>query len=58
MELTPGVAEAVSLCAVDKSLNSQVLYIVKLVGTLLLDLLRMLLIPLVFSSIIVGVANL
>ena len=35
-----------------------VLYGAKLVGTLFLDLLRMVLIPLVFSSIVVGVANL
>ncbi|MGE5493658.1 MAG: dicarboxylate/amino acid:cation symporter [Actinomycetota bacterium] len=34
------------------------LYGAKLVGTLFLDLLRMVLIPLVFSSIVVGVANL
>jgi Na+/H+-dicarboxylate symporter len=34
------------------------LYGAKLVGTLFLDLLRMILIPLVFSSIVVGVANL
>jgi Na+/H+-dicarboxylate symporter len=34
------------------------LYGAKLLGTLFLDLLRMILIPLVFSSIVVGVANL
>ena len=34
------------------------LYGAKLIGTLFLDLLRMILIPLVFSSIVVGVANL
>ncbi|PKO90434.1 MAG: dicarboxylate/amino acid:cation symporter [Betaproteobacteria bacterium HGW-Betaproteobacteria-10] len=34
------------------------LYGAKLVGTLFLDLLRMILIPLIFSSIVVGVANL
>jgi Na+/H+-dicarboxylate symporter len=34
------------------------LYGAKLVGTLFLDLLRMILVPLVFSSIVVGVANL
>lgn len=34
------------------------LYIAKLVGTLFTDLLRMVLIPLVFTSIVVGVANL
>lgn len=34
------------------------LYAAKLVGTLFLDLLRMVLIPLIFSSIVIGVANL
>ncbi len=34
------------------------LYGAKLVGTLFLDLLRMVLVPLVFSSIVIGVANL
>jgi Na+/H+-dicarboxylate symporter len=34
------------------------LYIAKLIGTLFIDLLRMVLIPLVFTSIVVGVANL
>jgi Na+/H+-dicarboxylate symporter len=37
---------------------SNSLYGAKLLGTLFLDLLRMILIPLVFSSIVVGVANL
>ena len=36
----------------------QTLYGARLIGTLFLDLLRMILIPLVFSSIVVGVANL
>ncbi|MBI2307424.1 MAG: dicarboxylate/amino acid:cation symporter [Rhodocyclales bacterium] len=35
-----------------------VLYAAKLVGTLFLDLLKLVLVPLVFSSIVVGVANL
>ena len=39
-------------------LTQDALYVAKLVGTLFLDLLRMVLIPLVFSSIVVGVANL
>lgn len=34
------------------------LYAAKLIGTLFIDLLRMILIPLVFTSIVVGVANL
>lgn len=34
------------------------LYVAKLTGTLFLDLLRMVLVPLIFSSIVVGVANL
>ncbi len=37
---------------------SGTLYAAKLIGTLFLDLLRMILLPLVFSSIVVGVANL
>ena len=36
----------------------EVLYGAKLVGNLFLDLLRMVLVPLVFSSIVIGVANL
>ena len=40
------------------SLAPSVLYGAKLIGTLFLDLLRMVLLPLVFSSIVVGVANL
>ncbi|MCB4358191.1 dicarboxylate/amino acid:cation symporter [Quatrionicoccus australiensis] len=39
-------------------LAQNTLYGAKLVGTLFLDLLRMVLVPLVFSSIVVGVANL
>jgi len=40
------------------TLAENTLYGAKLVGTLFLDLLRMVLIPLVFASIVVGVANL
>ena len=40
------------------AIASSVLYVAKLVGTLFLDLLRMLLVPLIFSSLVVGVANL
>jgi Na+/H+-dicarboxylate symporter len=39
-------------------LAANTLYGAKLVGTLFLDLLRMVLIPLIFSSIVIGVANL
>ena len=39
-------------------LTANTLYGAKLVGNLFLDLLRMILVPLVFSSIVVGVANL
>ncbi len=39
-------------------LRQDTLYVAKLVGTLFLDLLRMVLVPLVFSSIVIGVANL
>lgn len=40
------------------SLTQNTLYTAKLVSTLFIDLLRMVLIPLVFTSIVVGVANL
>ena len=40
------------------SFSAPVLYGAKIVGTVFLDLLRMVLLPLVFSSIVVGVANL
>lgn len=40
------------------SITQNGLYAAKLVGTLFIDLLRMVLIPLVFTSIVVGVANL
>ena len=39
-------------------LRQDTLYGAKLVGTLFLDLLRMVLVPLIFASIVVGVANL
>lgn len=39
-------------------LRHDTLYAAKLLGTLFLDLLRMVLVPLVFASIVVGVANL
>lgn len=40
------------------ALRQDTLYGAKLVGTLFLDLLRMVLVPLIFASIVVGVANL
>jgi len=40
------------------SFSAPVLYGAKILGTVFLDLLRMVLLPLVFSSIVVGVANL
>lgn len=42
----------------ESSITQSGLYIAKLTGTLFIDLLKMVLIPLVFTSIIVGVANL
>ncbi len=42
----------------ESSIVQHGLYAAKLVGTLFIDLLRMILIPLVFTSIVVGVANL
>ncbi len=42
----------------ESSVTQQGLYAAKLVATVFIDLLRMILIPLVFTSIVVGVANL
>ncbi|MBP6367900.1 MAG: dicarboxylate/amino acid:cation symporter [Nitrosomonas sp.] len=42
----------------ESSVTQNSLYVAKLVGTLFIDLLRMVMIPLVFTSIVVGVANL
>lgn len=42
----------------ESSITQSGLYIAKLTGTLFIDLLKMVLIPLVFTSIVVGVANL
>ncbi len=42
----------------ESTVTQKSLYVAKLVGTLFVDLLRMVLIPLVFTSIVVGVANL
>jgi len=55
-----GVAAGLALSASGKesALTTGTLYGAKLVGTLFLDLLKMVLIPLVFSAIVVGVANL
>jgi len=55
-----GVAAGFALSASGKesALATGALYGAKLVGTLFLDLLKMVLIPLVFSAIVVGVANL
>jgi Na+/H+-dicarboxylate symporter len=43
---------------VESDLSQQVLYFSGLLGTLFIDLLKMILVPLVFTSIAVGVANL
>ena len=54
-----GIAGGLWLNAIGPSpLRTDTLYGAKLVGTLFLDLLRMVLVPLVFASIVVGVANL
>ena len=44
--------------APNTALNEAILYSAGLVGSLFIGLLKMVLIPLVFSSIVVGVANL
>lgn len=55
-----GVAGGLVLAAADKGapVTQSTLYAAGLVGTLFIDLLKMVLIPLVFTSIAVGVANL
>ncbi len=55
-----GIAIGFGLVAIGKdSATAQTsLYVANLVGTLFIDLLKMVLIPLVFTSIVVGVANL
>ena len=55
-----GVAGGLGLSAIGKDapLTQNTLYVTGLVGTLFIDLLKMVLIPLVFTSIAVGVANL
>jgi Na+/H+-dicarboxylate symporter len=58
--VTAGVALGLALAALGKeSAAAQTgLYLAELIGTLFIDLLKMVLIPLVFTSIAVGVANL
>jgi Na+/H+-dicarboxylate symporter len=54
-----GIAGGLALSGqADTGLAHDVLYVAKLISTLFLDLLRMILIPLIFSSIVGGVANL
>jgi Na+/H+-dicarboxylate symporter len=55
-----GVALGAVLAALGKAspVTQNSLYVARLVGTLFIDLLKMVLIPLVFASITVGVANL
>jgi len=56
---TAGIAAGLALHAQGQTaLVQDTLYGAKLVGNLFLDLLRMVLVPLVFSSIVIGVANL
>ncbi|OGA16037.1 MAG: glutamate:proton symporter [Betaproteobacteria bacterium RIFCSPLOWO2_02_FULL_63_19] len=49
---------ALAVLGKDTSVAQQSLYVAGLIGTLFIDLLKMVLIPLVFASISVGVANL
>jgi Na+/H+-dicarboxylate symporter len=55
-----GVAGGLGLSAIGKDapFTQNTLYVTGLIGTLFIDLLKMVLIPLVFTSIAVGVANL
>jgi Na+/H+-dicarboxylate symporter len=52
------IGMAISPLAQDSELRLQSLYALGLVGSVFIDLLKMVLIPLVFTSIVVGVANL
>ncbi|MCB4810756.1 dicarboxylate/amino acid:cation symporter [Methylovorus menthalis] len=52
------IGMAISTLAQDSELRVQSLYALGLVGSVFIDLLKMVLIPLVFTSIVVGVANL
>lgn len=55
-----GVAIGASIAqlATDSPIKTNILYIANLIGTLFIDMLKMVLVPLVFSSILVGVARL
>ena len=55
-----GIAIGLSLLAIGKTapITQSSLYVANLLGTLFIDLLKMVLVPLVFTSIVVGVANL
>ena len=55
-----GILLGLGLAMLDQesTVKQNSLYVAGLVGTLFIDLLRMVLIPLVFTSIVVGVANL
>ena len=53
-----GIAAGYALPAASPEVASATLYGAKLVGNVFLDLLRMVLVPLVFASIVTGVANL
>jgi Na+/H+-dicarboxylate symporter len=52
------IGMAISPLAQDSEMRLQSLYALGLVGSVFIDLLKMVLIPLVFTSIVVGVANL
>ena len=55
-----GIAIGLGLLALGKTapITQSSLYVANLLGTLFIDLLKMVLVPLVFTSIVVGVANL
>lgn len=57
---TLGVLAGLSLAATgkDAAVTQQVVYVCGLIGGLFIDMLKMVLVPLVFTSIVVGVANL
>ena len=46
------------MVGLDSPISQNGLYVASLISTLFIDLLKMILVPLVFTSIVVGVANL
>lgn len=52
------IGASIAQLATDSPIKTNTLYVANLIGTLFIDMLKMVLVPLVFSSILVGVARL